>query len=73
MRTISSHYAKSATKKNTARGEGEHMTNETHGIAKEDRENMIQTLSFMSGKGEGYFEDMDDRRLIEEYDRYTRL
>jgi len=49
------------------------MTNETHGIAKEDRENMIQTLSFMSGKGEGYFEDMDDRRLIEEYDRYTRL
>lgn len=39
----------------------------------EDREGMIVTLSVMTNKSEKYFEDMDDRRLIEEYQRFIEL
>lgn len=39
----------------------------------EDREGMIITLAFRTGKSEKYFESMDNRRLIEEYDRAMKL
>lgn len=34
-----------------------------------DREGVITVLSVMTGKGERYFERMDDEELLEAYDR----
>lgn len=42
-------------------------------LPKDEREGMIVTLSVMTNKSEKYFEDMDDRRLIEEYQRFIEL
>ena len=42
-------------------------------LPQDEREGMILTLSTMTNKSEEYFEDMDDRRLIEEYDRLLRI
>ena len=39
----------------------------------EDREAMVVTLSTMLFKDKRYFEKMDDRRLIEEYDRFMKV
>lgn len=39
----------------------------------EDREGMIITLAFRTGKSERYFERMETRELIEEYDRVMKL
>lgn len=39
----------------------------------EDPHGMITTLSVMTGKPESYFEDMDERRLVLEYDRLLQI
>lgn len=39
----------------------------------EDRQGMITTLSVMTGKPESYFEDMEERRLVDEYDRLLQI
>lgn len=39
----------------------------------EDREGMIITLAFRTGKSESYFEGMETRDLIVEYDRVMKL
>lgn len=40
---------------------------------KEDRQGMITSLSVMTGKPESYFEDMEERRLVQEYDRLLQI
>lgn len=42
-------------------------------LQQEDREGMITTLSVMTGKPESYFEDMNDKRLVSEYDRLLKI
>ncbi|MFC4712252.1 hypothetical protein [Planococcus dechangensis] len=39
----------------------------------EDKQGMITTLSVMTGKPESYFEDMEERRLVDEYDRLLQI
>lgn len=39
----------------------------------EDREGMVIMLAFRTGKSESYFEGMETRELIEEYDRVMKL
>lgn len=39
----------------------------------EDREGMIITLAFKTGKSESYFERMENRELVVEYDRVMKL
>lgn len=42
-------------------------------MSQEDRDAMILTLSIMTFKDPAYYDDMDDRRIIEEYDRYMKI
>lgn len=42
-------------------------------MSQEEREAMILTLSVMTFKAPEYFDDMEDRRIIEEYDRYMKI
>lgn len=42
-------------------------------MSPEEREAMILTLSVMTFKEPAYFDDMDDRRLCQEYDRYMKV
>lgn len=42
-------------------------------MSQEEREAMILTLSVMTFKDPAYFEGMEDRRIIEEYDRYMNI
>ena len=39
----------------------------------EDRQGIITTLSVMTGKPESYFEDMEERRLVDEYDLLMKI
>lgn len=42
-------------------------------MSQEEREGMIETLSVMLFKDKEYYKDMDDRRIIEEYDRFMKM
>lgn len=42
-------------------------------MSQEEREGMIETLSVSIFRDKKYFEDMDDRRLCEEYDRMMKI
>lgn len=42
-------------------------------MSQEEREAMILTLSIMTFKDLEYYDGMDDRRLCEEYDRFTKI
>ncbi|MBD8013867.1 hypothetical protein [Planococcus wigleyi] len=42
-------------------------------MTEETRQDMIQTMSIMLCKDEAYYQDMDDRRIIEEYDRFMKV
>lgn len=42
-------------------------------LPQDEREGMVITLSIMTNKSEKYFEDMDDKRIVEEYDRLLKI
>lgn len=42
-------------------------------MSEETRQDMIITMSVMLCKDEAYYEDMDDRRIAEEYDRFMKM
>lgn len=42
-------------------------------MSNEEREGIIVTLSVMTFKPVEYFQDMDDRRLCEMYDRFMKI
>lgn len=43
------------------------------GLSPEDRAAMIETLSVMNMRSPAYYAGMDDRRIVEEYQRLLNL
>lgn len=41
-------------------------------LTNEEREEIINVLVVMTGKIEKYYENMDDQRLLEHYDKLTK-
>lgn len=42
-------------------------------MSQEEREAMILTLSVMTFKAPEYYDEMDDRRIVEEYDQFMKV